>query len=597
MASCSVVIVSYQSGPILFATLKRVLAQEGLHEVLVVDNGNLPQVIARLQQMALGDARLQIITGQGNVGMAKGCNLAAAQARGDFLLFLHPDCLLGPGALRLTMDALTDMPGAMVAGAWLLNADGSEQMSVHPRVASPKAAFWHTMRFGRGYAPTSFIPGSGFEVPAVPDTYLCIGKTHFRMLGGFDEAFFLCAEDIELCRRARNMGKKVIKLPQVQVVHIHASTKGKANSPKIAWQCAKGLMLYFKKHDRKHMPVFSRWGLNGLLVLNHGWFVLRHKLGGLRGCGAKVNLRARLLQFLAMGLVDLPETKTLEGRQVLLTGATGQIGVCLLRRLVAEGASVVAVTRQEPLPFLHERVWWVKGDLADAGFVLPEIELDAVVHCAPLMHLQRHMARLAGMGVTRVVAYGSTALFSQAASKNWHEKELVDRLRVAEAEVEKGAKQALMHWTILRPTLVYGMEMDNGITRIMRVIRRFGVFPVYPPAMGKRHPVHVDDLAKAGLQVLDHAGTYDKAYNLSGADVMTFREMVERIFVSLGRKKNVVETTMLPFALDVAGKLLHKKEINAEIAYRMNDDLVFFHDSARDDFGFSPRGFLHEAEG
>ena len=55
------------------------------------------------------------------------------------------------------------------------------------------------------------------------------------------------------------------------------------------------------------------------------------------------------------------------------------------------------------------------------------------------------------------------------------------------------------------------MEMDNGITWITRFIRRFGFFPVYPPAMGKRHPVHADDLAKAALQVLDNATSYGKA--------------------------------------------------------------------------------------
>lgn len=593
MTRCSVVIVSYQSGPILFATLKRVLAQEGLAEVLLVDNGNAPHTLSRLQQMALGDGRLKIVSGQGNVGIAKACNLGAGKAVGEYLLFLHPDCLMGPGAIKGSVGALEGDRDAMVAGAWLLRADGSEEMTAHAVMSEVRTGFRHLLRFGYHYQPTSFIPGSAFEVPSVSGVFLCISAANFRVLGGFDEGFFLTVEDADLCRRVRNAGKKVVKLPQVQAVHLH-NTSATLLASAISWQNAKGWIRFYKKHDRKTLFPGARWGINGMLLANYAYVQGMRKLGLFKARGH--NLRARLVHFLAMGLVDLTQADVLRERQVLVTGATGQIGVNVLRRLVAEGASVVALTRQEPLPFLHERVWWVKGDLADVNFDLPDFRLDAVVHCAPLKHLPQHLKRLAGMGVSRVVAFGTTALFSQASSKNWHEKEMVDHLRAAEAAVEEICAQAGMRWTILRPTLAYGMGMDNGITKIERFVKRFGFFPVYPPAQGKRHPVHVDDLAKAGIMVLDNAGTYDKAYNLSGADVMTFREMVERIFVSCKRSKRVVETTLLPFGLDVGGKLLHKKEINAEIAYRMNDDLIFFHDAARADFGFSPRGFLRGEE-
>jgi len=49
---------------------------------------------------------------------------------------------------------------------------------------------------------------------------------------------------------------------------------------------------------------------------------------------------------------------------------------------------------------------------------------------------------------------------------------------------------------------------------------------------------------------------------------------------------------MLPFILDVARWVLRKKYLNGEIARRMNDDLIFFHDDATRDFGYTPRSFL-----
>ncbi len=596
MQECSVVIVSYQSGPIIFATIKRALAQANLAEIIVVDNGNAPHTLSRLQQMMLNEPRLKLMSGHGNAGIAKACNMARAKAVGEYILFMHPDCLLPPDALKLSMAALAADASAMVAGAWLLNGDGTEQSSDHAYELMPKDAMRHLLRLRFPHPPMSFVPGSAFEVAAVPGAFLFISAADLKSVGGFDEDFFLCVEDLDLCRRVREQGRTVIKMPQVPVVHLHGTTGG-ALSSFIAWQRTRGLMHYYKKHD---CGLVLRMALIVMLLLNYAhhfvlrwWCILKEKLWlPLR---TAAGLRAWLLQFIAMGLVDLQESVALEGRRVLLTGATGQVGVCALRRLVAQGASVLALTRQEPLPYWHERVQWVRGDLSDVEFQLPDVRLDVVVHCAPLWHLPKHVQRLAGMGVTRVVAFGSTSLFSKASSKNWHEKELVDTLRAAEKSVEELCAQGLVRWTILRPTLVYGLEMDWGISRIMRFIQRLRFFPVYPPAQGKRHPVHADDLAKAALQVLDNAATYDKAYNLSGRDVMTFREMVERIFVSVGVKKRVVETTFLPFALDVIGKLFHKKEINAEIAYRMNDDLIFFHDAATQDFGYAPRGFLSES--
>ena len=119
-----------------------------------------------------------------------------------------------------------------------------------------------------------------------------------------------------------------------------------------------------------------------------------------------------------------------------------------------------------------------------------------------------------------------------------------------------------------------------------------GVFPISPPALGRRQPVHADDLAAAVLQAVATSSTIGRAYNLSGGEIMTYREMVEDLFALCRRKARILPTTLLPFMLDVAGKVLRQPHINGEIARRMNDDLVFFHDEAGKDFGFNPRPFL-----
>jgi len=116
MPSCSVIIVSYQTGPVLFAALKSALKQQGLAELILVDNGNPPDALARLQQMTLTEPRLKIVSSHGNIGVAKGSILGAEHATGDFMALLQPDCLLPPEALTQCMAAFDEVSGAMLAG-------------------------------------------------------------------------------------------------------------------------------------------------------------------------------------------------------------------------------------------------------------------------------------------------------------------------------------------------------------------------------------------------------------------------------------------------------------------------------------------------
>ena len=75
MALCSIVMVSYHTGPVLFVSVKSALQQPHLSQLIVVDNGNPPDVQARLQQLALSEPRLRVLTGQGNIGFSAACNL------------------------------------------------------------------------------------------------------------------------------------------------------------------------------------------------------------------------------------------------------------------------------------------------------------------------------------------------------------------------------------------------------------------------------------------------------------------------------------------------------------------------------------------
>jgi N-acetylglucosaminyl-diphospho-decaprenol L-rhamnosyltransferase len=599
MALCSVVMVTYHTGPVLFASLKSVLRQQQLAELVLVDNGNPPDVLARLQQMALGEPRLKIITGQSNIGFAKACNMGAKRATGDYLLMLNPDCLLPPGALGDMMASFNEIPNAILAGCWLMNPDGTEQRGGRRQLLTPGTAlseaiglhrFFKVKRLNQNHTA---MPEQTHEVPAISGAFMCIRRNDYIRLFGLDEGYFLHVEDLDICMRVHRAGGKIICVPRVRVTHM-LSTSGEVSSNFIEWQKARGFIRYFNKH-------FQEKTFPGLLQLAKLAIILRF---GLRIVTGRLQrwwrrepvmaqtVAAKRLMILASGLAELTDNKDFEGKTVLVTGATSQIGLCVVRRLIASGAAVLALSRGDAIPYQHEQLRWLRGDLTDTSLNLDGYLVDIVVHCAPLWNLPPVMNLLAASEVKRVIAFSSTSIFAKAMSKNGYEKDVVDKLNKAETSIAVACDASNITWTIFRPTLIYGVGLDVNVTSLAKFIRRFSFFPVYPPAFGRRQPVHADDLAIAVLQSVYVQAACGKAYNVSGGEILTYRQMLERLFTLCRKKTRIVESTLLPFILDVAGVVLRKKHINGEIARRMNDDLIFFHDDAARDFGFTPRTFL-----
>ena len=151
-----------------------------------------------------------------------------------------------------------------------------------------------------------------------------------------------------------------------------------------------------------------------------------------------------------------------------------------------------------------------------------------------------------------------------------------------------------MAWTILRPTLIYGVSAsDRNVADIARLIRKLGFFPMFGIGAGCRQPVNAADLAKACLQSLSASDSYNKGYNLSGGETLTYKEMVGRIFETLGRQPRFIRIPLAAFRLAVMLARLHPRfaHLTADMAFRMQADLVFDHSDATRDFGYSPGNF------
>ena len=285
--------------------------------------------------------------------------------------------------------------------------------------------------------------------------------------------------------------------------------------------------------------------------------------------------------------------------QVGVLGATSFVGSSLLRKLENTSLRVIAYSRGDTHPSASQAEWRKLESAMPGGQAgNADGDIPLWVCLAPLSVLPTYFDFLEAHGARRVVALSSTSRFTKLASSDPEEKILMQQLADAEQRVQQWAESRGVEWIILRPTLIYGAGQDRNIVEIMRFIRRFGFFPVFGKACGLRQPVHVQDVAGACLAALQAPAAANRAYNISGAETLTYRDMVARVFAVLQRKTVLVPIPLWMFRAAVFALrcLPRYRKWSSAMAERMNCDMVFDHGDAANYFEFKPRPFVLTSE-
>lgn len=282
-----------------------------------------------------------------------------------------------------------------------------------------------------------------------------------------------------------------------------------------------------------------------------------------------------------------------------LLGATSLVGQCLLPLLTKNGYKVFAYSRHTGNPSNNEIEWQIlsKADMAPPDDCSRQLPIANWICVAPLWVLPEYFERLKTAGARRIVALSSTSRFSKESSSDTEERKIAQRLTNSEICFQTWASDTEVEWVIIRPTLIYGCGRDKNISEIVRFIRRFGFFPLLGQATGLRQPIHAADVAGACLAALQTPNAANRAYNISGGETLTYRDMVSRVFSALGHPPRMLTVPHWVFclAVTVIRSLPRYRQWSTAMAERMMCDLVFEHTQAAQDLEFKPRPFLLEA--
>jgi len=285
---------------------------------------------------------------------------------------------------------------------------------------------------------------------------------------------------------------------------------------------------------------------------------------------------------------NVPLIDELRKSPAVVLGGTGMVGRFLIGHLTDAGVEIIASTRQVLAP--RARVRWVTADYA-ALRLGPTDSPRVAFNMGPIWELPSALPALQDAGVRRLVTLSSTSRFTKAASPIKYEREVAGWLIEGEQKTQAYCELHQIAWTILRPTVIYAEGLDRSITRLANLIQKFRVLPVAGDALGRRQPVHADDLALGAIAAAMSPAAENRAYDLPGGETLTYRAMCERIFEGMGYRPRVVPVPPLAWRIGMSGASLFMPGITTAMGSRMAEDLVFDGTDAGRDFGWHPRGF------
>jgi uncharacterized protein YbjT (DUF2867 family) len=270
--------------------------------------------------------------------------------------------------------------------------------------------------------------------------------------------------------------------------------------------------------------------------------------------------------------------------KILVSGGTGLLGQGFLRILHETGEHEIRCLVRYTSPV--ERLDGLElayGDARDVGSIERALRgTEAFVHVAGIQYTPQVLEAMRATGVERLVVVSSTSAHSRFESRS------APRLMNEALLPESG-----LRWTVVRPTMIYGSELDHNMHKLLRFLDRSPVFPLFGSGENLWQPVYYEDLARGLYAALTKPGTEGQTYDLPGLRPLTYLDLVRTAAGTLGKKISIVRLPAEPVrrALQVAEGLRLPLPVSSEQVSRLREDKAYPYGKAREELDYAPRAF------
>jgi GT2 family glycosyltransferase len=271
------------------ACLRSVFEQAGerLFEVIVVDNASTD---GSAEAITIAFPQVRLILPKTNLGFAAGNNLAAGEAKGEYLLLLNPDTVVLDHAIERLVTFAEGHRESQIFGGRTLFGDGS----LNPASCWRRPTLWNIGCVASGasamFRSSSLFSSEGYggwkrdtvrRVDMVSGCFFLLRRQLWEELGGFDPLFFMYGEEADLCLRAARRGATCMITPDATIVHYGAASEAVRSDKMVRLFVAKANL--FRRHwngmaARIGVRLLDLWALSRV----GAFFVLSHLRSGRR---------------------------------------------------------------------------------------------------------------------------------------------------------------------------------------------------------------------------------------------------------------------------------------------------------------------------
>lgn len=261
MPTVSVIIVSYKVRYYIEQCLNSVLRSVADAQILVVDNNSDDGSVEYLRERF---PQAEIIANDFNAGFGKANNMALAKATGRYVLFLNPDTVVGERTIPGCIEYMEAHPEVGAVGVRMQYGNGRFALESRRSLPTPSVSFWHMTGLGKlfpkskvfaKYHRTYLDKDSECPIDVVSGAYMFVRKEALDRTGGFDEAFFMYGEDIDLSYRILQAGYQNRYLP-LPMVHYKGESTNKT-SYRYAQVFYDAMIIFFNKHFQRYSRLFA----------------------------------------------------------------------------------------------------------------------------------------------------------------------------------------------------------------------------------------------------------------------------------------------------------------------------------------------------
>lgn len=267
----SIIYVNYNTSELVLQSIASVkkLTVGVSYEIIVVDNNSNDNIEQQLEE------GITFIQAGDNLGFGRANNLGAKRATGKYLFLLNGDAVLKNNAIKILFDFMEANPTVAVTGGNLFNINGKPTHSYLKMLPSLETIYRFRVlpsRFTSAKYRENIefnYSGKPLDVGYITGADFMVRRNVFEQVNGFDEDFFMYAEESELCHRISKQGFRITSVPQAEVLHLEGASmtadKTQFNADRYAAMNCKSQFLYFSKvYGKKAVPKYVKAEILGL---------------------------------------------------------------------------------------------------------------------------------------------------------------------------------------------------------------------------------------------------------------------------------------------------------------------------------------------